>query len=71
MSKWIVSVIVFLLSFTVTVFVGFYTAIFLIGPHSDILPEALHIPAGIILLIVITGIPVWLARKIFKLLNKK
>jgi hypothetical protein len=71
MKKCIVSVIFFLLSFGVTAFVGFYAAIFLIGPHSDILPEVFFIPVGIVLLILIMGTPVWVTRKIFNLMNKK
>ena len=57
MTKWILSSAVFILSLAVTVFIGFYLAIFLIGPHSDILPEVIHVPVGIILLAIILGIP--------------
>lgn len=71
MTKWILSSVVFILSLAITVFIGFYAAIFLIGPHSDILPEALHVPAGIILLIIIVGIPLWLGRKIFVAYKRK
>jgi len=65
MKKWIISSLVLILSLAVTVFIGFYVAIFLIGPHSDILPDWLHIPVGIIMLVLILGIPVWLGRKTF------
>ena len=65
MTKWILSSAVFILSLAVTVFIGFYLAIFLIGPHSDILPEVIHVPVGIILLTIIIGIPSWLGRKTF------
>jgi hypothetical protein len=65
MKKWIISSLVFILSLTATAFVGFYTAIFLIGPHSDVLLDWFHIPVGIILLVLILGIPVWLGRKTF------
>jgi hypothetical protein len=65
MTKWILSYAVFILSLAVTVFIGFYLAIFLIGPHSDILPEVIHVPVGIILLTLIIGVPSWLGRKAF------
>ena len=65
MKKWIISIIVFLLSFSVTAIIGFYTAIILIGPHSDILPEILQVPAGLLLLLIIIGIPSWLSYKAF------
>jgi hypothetical protein len=45
--------------------IGFYPAIFLIGPHSDVLPEILQFPVGLFLLILIIGIPVWLSIKTF------
>ena len=65
MTKWILSSAVFILSLAVSVFIGFYLAIFFIGPHSDILPEVIHVPVGILLLTIIIGIPSWLGRKTF------
>jgi hypothetical protein len=62
---------VFILSLAVTGFVGFYTAIFLIGPHADTFPEVIHAPVGIILLIIIIGIPLWLGRKTFLQFKRK
>jgi hypothetical protein len=70
MGKWIISSLVFILSLTATAFFGFYTAIFLIGPHSEVLHDWLHIPVGIILLVLIIGIPVWLGRKTFMKFNQ-
>ena len=71
MTKWILSSVVFIFSLAVTGFIGFYVAIFLVGPHSDILPEVIHVPVGIILLIIIIGIPLWLGRKTFLRLKRK
>ena len=71
MIKWILSSVVFILSLAVTGFVGFYVAIFLVGPHADILPDIIHVPIGIILLIIIIGFPVWLGRKIFVQFKRK
>jgi len=65
MKKWMIILLVFILTLAVTAFVGFYTAMFLIGPHSDVLHDWLHIPVGIILLVLIIGIPVWFGRKTF------
>ena len=66
MKKWVVSIVVFVLSLAVTGFIGFYSAIFLIGPHSDILPEIFRVPVGLLLLIIIIGVPTWFSKKIFK-----
>ncbi len=71
MTKWILGSLVFILSLAVTVFIGFFGAIFLVGPHSDILPEVIHVPVGIILLMVVIGIPLWLGRKTFLQFKRK
>ena len=71
MTKWILSSVVFIFSLAISGFIGFYVAIFLVGPHSDILPEVTHVPVGIILLIIIIGIPLWLGRKTFLLFKRK
>jgi peptidoglycan/LPS O-acetylase OafA/YrhL len=71
MKKWILSFVVFILSISVTGFVGFYVAIFFVGPHSDTLPEILHVPVGLLLLILIIGVPLWLGRKTFILFKRK
>lgn len=71
MTKWVLGSVVFMLCLSVTGFIGFYVAIFLVGPHSDILPEVIHVPVGIILLIIIIGIPLWLGRKTFLQLKRK
>ena len=65
MKKWMLGLFVFFSVFAITGFIGFYSTIFLIGPHSDILPDWLHIPVGIILLLLIIAIPVWLANKVY------
>jgi hypothetical protein len=70
MKKWILSLLVFLSVLAVTAFIGFYVAIFLVGPHSDILPDWLYIPVGIILLFTILGIPAWLGKKTYVGINR-
>jgi uncharacterized transporter YbjL len=71
MTKWILASVVIILCLAVTGFIGFYVAIFLVGPHSDILPEVIHVPVGIILFIIIIGIPLWLGRKTFLQFKRK
>jgi len=71
MTKWILGSVVFILCLAVTGFIGFYVEIFLVGPHSDILPEVIYVPVGIILLIIIIGIPLWLGRKTFSQFKRK
>jgi hypothetical protein len=71
MKKWIIFFLVFILSLAGTVFIGFYAEIFLIGPHSGILPQNFFIPIAILLLLLIVGIPVWLGRKAFYYFKKK
>ena len=65
MTKWILGSMVFILCLAVTGFIGFYVAIFLVGPHSDILPEMFHVPVGLLLLMIIIGVPFWFGRKTF------
>ena len=71
MKKWIISIAVFVVSFAVIAFVSFYAAIFLVGPHSDLLPEIFFIPVVVFLLVLTLGIPVWIAAKTFKRLDAK
>lgn len=71
MSKWILSIIVFLISILITGYFGFFVIIFLVGPHSDILPDVVHIPAGVFLLTLIIGIPVLIGWKTFNYLKLK
>ncbi|MBK9096578.1 MAG: hypothetical protein IPM14_00380 [bacterium] len=71
MIKWIVSLFVFLFSLAVIGVAGFFFTIFLIGPHSDILPDDVHIPVGLFLLTLIIGIPLLLWMKSFNYLKRK
>jgi hypothetical protein len=70
-KKWIISFLVFIVSLAITTFIGFYAEILLIGPHTGILPQNFFIPVAIFLLLVIAGIPVWLARKTFNHFKQK
>jgi hypothetical protein len=68
---WIISFLVFIVSLVVTAFIGFYAQIFLIGPHTGILPQKFFIPVAILLLLLIVGIPLWLGRKAFYYFKQK
>jgi hypothetical protein len=70
MKKWIVSLLVFLSVLTITAIIGFYTAIFLIGPHSDILPTYLFIPVGIIIILLVFSVPVFIGNKTYERIKK-
>lgn len=65
MKKWIIAITVFILSFALMIIIGFYAAIFLIGPHSGILPQFLFIPVGLLLVVLILGIPLLLAKSTY------
>ena len=71
MKKWIISIAVFVVSVAAISFVSFYAAIFLVGPHSDILPEIFFIPVVFSLLALTIGIPGWISVKTFKRLKDK
>ena len=61
MKKWVVSALVFLGSLLATASLGFFLALILVGPHSDILPRVLHVPVGLLLWSGVLGIPAWLS----------
>lgn len=65
MKKWFLSIAVFSGSLVLTAACGLVVGLFVAGPHSDLLPEILRIPAGLAIWIAILGIPVWLASKVF------
>ena len=70
MKKWVISILVFLISFTLLAFLGLFLAIFIAGPHSDVLPEFMASPIFFILLFVVFAIPVWLAYKVYQKLSE-
>lgn len=61
MKQWVAIIAVFLGSLLVTAIVGFFLALLLVGPHSDILPGVLRVPVGLLLWLGVLGIPFWLS----------
>lgn len=71
MKKWILSFAVFAGSLVLTAVCGLVLGLFLVGPHSDLLPEILRIPAGLAIWIAVLGIPAWLSSRVFSRYAKK
>lgn len=65
MKKWLTSIVVFICAAVVTAVVGFFLGLFLVGPHSDLLPKILRVPTGLLIWAAVVGVPVWLAHKTF------
>jgi hypothetical protein len=65
LKKWFVSLAVFIGTGAVTAVVGLFLGLLLVGPHSDLLPEAFRVPAGLLIWAGILGIPAWLSCKVF------
>jgi hypothetical protein len=70
MKKWVLSILVFLVTLAILTFFGFFLVIFLAGPHSDILPEYLAAPVFFTVLFFVLAVPSWLAFKTFKFFDK-
>jgi hypothetical protein len=71
MKKWIISIAAFLFSFAAISVISFYAAIFLVGPHSSILPEIFFVPVALLLLALTLCIPALIFYKTFKRLKTK
>ena len=57
--------IVFFVALVLMATLGFFVGIALVGPHSDVLPTALRVPAGLLIWAAILGVPIWLSYKTF------
>jgi len=71
LKKWILSLVVFVVSIAVTAIAGFFLGIFLVGPHSDTLPRALQVPVGLGIWAGVLGIPIWLSYKTFTIYKSR
>jgi len=71
MKQWLTIIAVFLGSLLATAFVGFLLALILVGPHSDILPHVLHVPVGLLLWLVVLGIPSWLSWITYRKIKRR
>jgi hypothetical protein len=43
-----------------------FAALMLAGPHSDLLPHFLQPPAFIVCIVVLLGVPAWIARAVWR-----
>jgi len=43
-----------------------FAAIMLAGPHSDLLPGFLQPPAFVVCVVVLLGVPAWIARAVWR-----
>ena len=43
-----------------------FTAIMVAGPHSDLLPSLLQAPAFVVCVLVLVGVPAYLARMVWR-----
>ncbi len=71
MKQWMVILAVFLGSLLVTVPVGLFLGLLLVGPHSDILPQVLRVPVGLLLWLAVPGVPSWLSWIAYRKLKHK
>ncbi len=71
MKYWFLTIAVFLGSLLVTAVIGFFLGVLLVGPHSDILPFILRIPVGLMLWLFVLGLPLWLARLMYRKLQRR
>lgn len=66
MKRWLLTLLVYIISLAVIATVAFFLALFLVGPHGGILPDALHLPTGILLWICVIAIPLWTGYRTYK-----
>ena len=65
LKKWLLSAVAFICAAGLTAVVGILLGLLLVGPHSDLLPEVLRAPTGLLIWAGVLGIPVWLSYKVF------
>jgi hypothetical protein len=65
-KHWLLALATLIVSLAAIAVIGFYAAIMLVGPHADLLPHALQVPVGLLLWAGVLGVPVWLARKVYR-----
>lgn len=64
-GRWLLSTVVFLLALLPAAAAGLLLALFLVGPHSDLLPATLRAPVGIAIWALVLGLPAWFAWRTF------
>ena len=66
MRRWLLTVGTWLGTTLVLLPVCGFTALVLAGPHSDLLPSLLQVPAFLVCVAVLLGVPAWLARVMWR-----
>lgn len=70
MKKWLLTLVTFVFTLLLTATLAFFLAIFLVGPHSDIVPEPFQAPVGITLWALTLGTPLWASYRVYKNINR-
>ena len=65
MPRWLLTGITWTLATALLLPVCAFAAIMVAGPHSDLLPGFLQPPAFIVCVLVLIGVPAYLARKVW------
>lgn len=65
MRKWVLSIIVFILTFIPVAGLGVFLGLLLVGPHSDIIKDPFRVPIGAGLWVCAIGIPLWMSWKMY------
>ena len=66
MRRWLLTGLAWTAATLVLLPVCGFAAIMLAGPHSDLLPGVLQPPAFIVCVIVLLGVPAWIARAVWR-----
>ena len=66
MRRWLLTGLAWTTATLLLLPVCAFAAIMLAGPHSDLLPGALQPPAFIVCLVVLLGVPAWIARAVWR-----
>ena len=71
MKKWIVSVVVLIVSLGFMAMAGVFGVLVFFGPHSDTLPQVLQVPVVLLIWIAVLGVPIFLSYKTFLKYSKQ
>ena len=66
MRRWLLTGLAWTAATLVLLPVCGFAAIMLAGPHSDLLPGVLQPAAFIVCVIVLLGVPAWIARAVWR-----
>ena len=66
MRRWVLSALAWTAATLLLLPVCAFAAILLAGPHSDLLPNVLQPPGFIVCIVVLLGVPAWIARAVWR-----